>query len=178
VKVRRRTFIRDGDTDEGQDTKKQRELVTEVSNSLITKLYQNSFSKVESISYKKAESKQERFFKKHNVYEKNCRRSVRQICNTIGRKPFESIIERSRNYRQKVERAKDRETMFETKTWYLDLRNDNDLRQHMLPLGNTMNGLWMRMVNNTRQETIRIPEVGNHKSIGIEGIIVFLFRNY
>jgi hypothetical protein len=178
VKVRRRTFIRDGDIDETQDTKKQHELIKEVHNSLIIKLYQNASNKIGCGSCKKSEDKQERAFKRHNVYQKKCERSVREICNTIGRRPFESIIEHSRHYRERIEKAKDRETPLETKAWYLELRNFNDIRQHMLPLGNTMNGLWMRMLNNTRQEIIRTPEVGNYKSIGIETLIVFLCINY
>lgn len=117
------------------------------------------------------ETRQERFFERYRNTTRQYNRLVNMTCDSIGRKPLDSVITRATMYREKVERKNATEAAARTskaygeRSWYLNLRNCNqcrDARHYILPLGNAANGLWMRITENPRRvdtmiRTLREP---------------------
>lgn len=106
------------------------------------------------------ETRQQRFFERYRNTRRQWNRVLNMTCDSVGRKPPDSVVSRSRMYREKVERKNATETAARTskaygeKSWYLNLRNCNqcrDNRHYILPLGNTVNGLWVRVTENPKR---------------------------
>eukprot|EP00826_Nyctotherus_ovalis_P044376 TRINITY_DN4788_c0_g5_i1.p1 TRINITY_DN4788_c0_g5~~TRINITY_DN4788_c0_g5_i1.p1 ORF type:complete len:305 (-),score=57.78 TRINITY_DN4788_c0_g5_i1:214-1128(-) len=106
------------------------------------------------------ETRQERFFERYRNTRRQWNRVLNMTCDSVGRKPPDSVVSRAKMYREKVERKNATETAARTskaygeRSWYLNLRNCNqcrDNRHYILPLGNTVNGLWVRVTENPKR---------------------------
>ena len=128
-----------------------------------------NFSKTQRRS---SNERQERFFDRYKKEQGKLEKLIKTACSSVGREPHESIISKSRDFRETVERRQTFETtarvsaVQDEKRWYVGLRNYSRhpiKRPFILPCGNTSNGLWMRITDSWSkpEECIRIPIEGN-----------------
>ena len=77
---------------------------------------------------------------------------------------FLAYLTFSNDATQTIEKAKNIDTFFTNKDWYLGLRNDNEnreYRQEMIPIGLPFDKLWMRMLDdpNKKESTMKTEEL-------------------
>ena len=152
-------------------------IISDVVENEVMDLYQNIRSRIKpkslnttfrlkttKITQNYSENKQERILARYTTAQKQCNRSLNRTCTAVGRRPVDSIIERSKAYRQKTENSKNINAFFTNKDWYLGLRNDDEnreYRQTMIPIGLPFDNLWMRMLDdpNKKESIIKIEEI-------------------
>ena len=108
----------------------------EINHRLQRKPYYNSM-KSSMVTTMRAftESRQERFFHNYDAERNKSDCYLRQTCNRICRCPSESIIIKSENYRQKLEKVCATETEKQTsviygaQNWLLSLRNSKQCNE-------------------------------------------------
>ena len=114
------------------------------------------------------ETKQERFLQAYEINLRKCNNCIERGCTSIGRRSSESIVTRSGTYRAKVEEAsvKLTEVITESQKWQLGLRNYGDLkekRHNFWPIGNNINGLWGRIIDDSNRLPVIIRTPENYK---------------
>lgn len=90
------------------------------------------------------------------------------VCKELNRKPYESVVIRAKEYRERIERANALQLKSPspfingTQSWCLSLRNSTkskEIKHYDIPFGNIHTGLWIRVTENpAKQEPIiRVP---------------------
>jgi len=98
--------------------------------------------------------------------------TINALSNKIKRPAEQSIINKADQYREKVEKlialelATPSDVKYGAQNWYLSLRASpyfNDIKHYLRPIGNSVNGLYLRMTDNpnARADIIRKPQAAS-----------------
>jgi len=165
--LRNKCSYRSTDSASNKETlkKKHKKKVTEAKDEELSDKYQKILNRLKSsamnsINRELNETRQERFFERYKRTTTRYNKLLNMTCESIGRKPLDSVIPRATFYCEEVERknvseaAGRRPKTYGERHWYLSLRDCNkckEKRHYIFPLGNTENGLWIRVTENPRK---------------------------
>ena len=122
-----------------------------------------------SLSQRLYETKQERFIKNYGSTERDMNNYYKQLSSSIGRANYESIVDRAKSYRERLEKAQVMEMatptaiIYGTQSWYLSLRSwpkSKEIRHYMIPTNNLINGLCINITENPNKQVTMIRKPG------------------
>lgn len=112
--------------------------------------------------------KQEKFFETYKKTQQTWDRNIKSACKALKRPLGFSVVARADNYREKVEKVAaldaitPSEIKYGAKNWSMGLRGTPSVKEPRyfdVQVGNSYNGLWMRIIDNPNKqiEVVRNP---------------------
>jgi len=103
------------------------------------------------------EDRQEILLNKYDMAQNKYKKALNKSCSAIGRDPNDSVILRSNEVRERIGKTGAIKMAYAVKNWYMELRKSeklNDIRKHLVPIGGSVNTLWMNMIDTNKPQTI------------------------
>ena len=147
--------------------KKYKEAKSRIESDLSNSTFEMSYN---TISQKIGENKQNRFIEHYGESQHSIKKYFRFINKKIGRKQCDSIIERSKAYRERMEKAKALEMstptaiIYGTKNWSLSLRSSpkcKDIKNYTIPTGTLYHALCIHITENPNSPITVIRKPGD-----------------